>query len=266
MKRSVDVVVCTKDRPQLLPPCIAMITKLIPCINIYVFEGSLKPNWKVLNQLKDQFGTKVVLVPHLKFGAVRNLIMTSCTSKFVAMVDDDITLEKDWFPTLMSELKGEKVVAVSSKLIFGEGAVKKLSWANKRTSGGSGGAAIYDRKAVLSLGNFDKNIHRGEDMELELRIHAAGKRWVKTQRTCAYHPITLQEFLERPKANVCGWDFIMRYSKHRVTFISVRFASTFIMPIYYLWQTLDLRCAGIWFIYKLKSLIYYLSGRYREWS
>lgn len=32
------------------------------------------------------------------------------------------------------------------------------------------------------------------------------------------------------------------------------------------WRTLDVRCAGVWFIYKMKSLLYYLSGRYLDWS
>ena len=262
----IDVVVCTKDRSHLLIDCVSMIDRLISHDNIYVFEGSLKPNWKILDLLKDKFGVKVVLVPYLKFGAVRNLIMTTCKNDFVAMVDDDITLSEDWFFTLMNEFMDERVVAVSSKLIFEDPIISKLSWANKRISGGSGGAAIYDRKAVLAIGNFNKKIHRGEDMELELRIQARGKRWVKSQKTCAYHPTTVKEFLDRPKADVCGWDFIMRNSKYRVRFMAKRFASTFIMPVYYFWRTLDIRCAGIWFIYKMKGLLYYLSGRYLDWS
>lgn len=262
----IDVVVCTKDRSHLLNDCTSMIDRLIPHKNIYVFEGSLKPNWKILNLLKDKFGIKVIHVPHLKFGAVRNLVMTTCKSDFVAMVDDDIRLEKDWFNVLMKEFEDQRVVAVSSKLIFEDPVISKLSWANKRISGGSGGAAIYDRKAILELGNFDDNIHRGEDMELELRIQATGEKWLKSQKTCAFHPTTVKEFLDRPKANVIGWDFIMRNSKHRTRFMAKRFASTFVMPIYYLWRTFDLRCAGIWFIYKMKSLLYYLSGRYLDWS
>lgn len=262
----IDVVVCTKDRSHLLTECVSMIDRVIPDSHIYIFEGSLKPNWKILDLLKDNFDVEVVLVPYLKFGAVRNLVMRTCKADFVAMVDDDIRLEKDWFFTLMSEFGDERVVAVSSKLIFGDGVISKLSWANKKTSGGSGGAAIYDRKAILRIGNFSKNIHRGEDMELELRIQASGKMWLKSQKTCAYHPTTVQEFLDRPKANVIGWDFIMKNSKHRVRFMVKRFVSTFVMPIYYLWQTRDIRCAGVWFIYKMKSLLYYLSGRYLGWS
>lgn len=264
--KQVSVVVVTKDRPQNLLNCISMLAKLIPSDNIYVFEGSLNPNWRILDRLKDGFGVKVVWVPHLKLGAVRNLVMRMCESDFVAMVDDDIRLEKDWFTVLMREFADPKVVAVSGKLIWGDGVIAKLCWANKRTSGGSGGAAIYDREAILKLGNFNVNIHRGEDAELELRIWDAGKKWVKNHRTRGYHPGTLKEFLDRPKANVCGWDFIMKNSTCRVKFMAKRFASTFVMPVYYFWGTLDPRCAGIWFVYKMKALLYYLSGRYLVWS
>jgi len=55
-----DVVVCTKDRPHNLLKCISMIRNLIPYGKIFVFEGSLKPNWKVLNYLKDRFGIQIV--------------------------------------------------------------------------------------------------------------------------------------------------------------------------------------------------------------
>ena len=261
-----DVVVCTKDRPQNLSKCISMIRNLIPYGKVFVFEGSTEPNWKILNELKERFDIEVVLVPFLKFGAVRNLIMETCKSDYVAMVDDDIRLKPDWFKVLMREFNDPSVVAVSSKLIFENKLISKLSWSNKRTSGGSGGAAIYDRNAVLELGNFDANVHRGEDMELELRIHAAGKQWLKTHKTWAYHPTTDREFLDRPKANVVGWDFIMQNSEHRTRFMAKRFASTFVMPVYYFWKTFDPRCAGVWFIYKMKSLLYYLSGRYLSWS
>lgn len=263
---SLDVVICTKDRSHLLMDCANMINQLISYNNFYIFEGSLKPNLRILDSLKDKFNAKIVLVPHLKFGAVRNLIMTTCESDFVAMIDDDIRLEKDWENILIEEFVDKNVVAVSSKLIFEDQIISKLSWANKRISGGSGGAAIYDRKAILRLGNFNKNIHRGEDMELELRIQVAGFKWRKSQKTCAYHPTTVIEFLDRAKSNLAGWDFIMKNSKHRTRFMAKRFVSTFVMPIYYFWMTLDLRCAGIWFIYKMNSLLYYLSGRYKKWS
>jgi glycosyltransferase involved in cell wall biosynthesis len=257
-----DLVVCSKDRPDNLAECIPRFSKQVPHDSFYVFEGSLNPNKTVLNRLEQDYGVKVVYVPGLKFGAVRALIMEHCSSDYVAMVDDDIFLSYNWLNGLLMDFEKPDVVAISSKLIYGDGLVRKLSMANLQISGGSGGAALYNRKAVLALGNFNSSIHRGEDMELELRIQRNGKRWLKSQKVYAYHPVSLMDFLNRPKANVCGWNFIMSYSKHKYWFITKRFASTFVMPVYYFWHTFDLRVAGFWFIYKMKALLYYLSGKY----
>lgn len=259
-----DVVVCSKDRPENLAVCIPRFSKQLRYDNFYVFEGSLNPRKKLLSSIEKEYGVKVVFVPKLKFGAVRALIMEHCTSDYVAMVDDDILLGKNWLDGLLSEFKKDDVVAVSSKLIYGDGLVRKLCLANLRTAGGSGGAAIYDRKAILSLGNFDKRIHRGEDMELELRIDEKGKRWFKSQKVFAFHPVNLKDYLNRPKANVCGWNFIMKYSKNKWKFMTIRFASVFVMPVYYFWKTFDLRIAGCHLIYKAKALLYFLSRRYDE--
>lgn len=259
-----DIVVCSKDRPENLLSCIPRFSKQIPHSAFYIFCGSLCPNKPILELLEQDYGVKVVYVPKLKFGAVRALAMEHCSSDYVAMVDDDIELSEGWFDGLISEFHNPNVVAVSSHLVFsGDKITNKLSKANKRTSGGSGGAAIYNRKDILGCGNFNSAIHRGEDMELELRIQMAGKKWLKSQKISAYHPISsVMEFLSRPSSNVVGWNFIMQYSKRKWLFIAKRFASIFIMPIYYLWQTGDLRVSGVWFIFKLKAMLSYLSGRY----
>lgn len=259
----VDAIVCTKDRPQNLLRVVAMIHREIPCDNIFVYEGSLKPNWAVLDKLKDKYGIKVVLVNGLKFGVVRNLSFINSDAEYIVVIDDDITVQKGWFNGLMREFSDPDCVAVSSKVIFGTGFIRKMFQANTKRVGGSAGAAIYNRKAIIELGNFNKHIHRGEDMELELRIQAANKKWVKSQSVEAYHPVeTILEFINRTKGDVVGWNFIMQYSQEKWRFILTRFGSCFVSPVYYFWKTLDPRASGIYFVYKLRSLINYLTGGY----
>lgn len=263
---SVDIVVCTKDRPDKLVGCTPRFKHQIPHESFTVYEGSTHPSKPVIELLEQKENVHFEYVPHELFGAVRKAALERSTADYVAMVDDDIYLSKDWFNGLMAEFSDADVVAVSSKLVFtGDPIVQKLSYANRRTSGGSGGAAIYNRKAVLDLGNFSGGIHRGEDMELELRINAAGKKWKKSQSVYALHPVgNIKEFLGRPGANVVGWNYIMMYSRYKWLFMAKRFASTFVMPIYYLWQTGDLRASGVWFIFKLKAMFAFLSGRYER--
>lgn len=262
----IDAVVCSKDRPHNLWDALEQINRLVPCDNILVYEGSINPPLDFHRDLARDFGAKFVYVPRLVFGAVRAKIMEESEADYVAMIDDDIVLSDNWVVTLMREFNDSGVVAVSCKLVYSHPLLKKMFLANSRISGGSGGAAIYDREAILRLGNFNKRIHRGEDMELELRIWAAGKKWVKCNGTYAFHPITLRQFLERPKGNVVGWDFIMKHNNHRLSFIAKRFGSALVMPVYYLWKTLDPRCAFLWAVYKLEALLYYLSGKYLDYS
>ena len=154
------------------------------------------------------------------------------------------------------------MVAVSSKIIYDWSFLKKMCLKNLRGTGESGGASIYDRAVILGLGNFNKNIHVGEDMELKLRVEGAGKRWVRCQNAFAFHPITLKQYLDRPRGYAVGWNFIIQYSRNKWRFLLTRAASTFVMPIYYFLQTFDLRILGVYFLYKFKALTIFLSGRY----
>ena len=242
----------------------------MPSATIRIYEGSPYPYHVLLESLKKKYHVRVVFVPPtMKFGMVRKVAMEDCISKYVAMIDDDVILAPNWFTVLMAALQKPDVVAANSQVVYTSpsGLLQKLTENKKRFSGGSGGASIYKRKEILALGNFCPSIHRGEDMELKLRIQAAGKKWVTCQQTKVYHPEpNVLVFLDRPKGNVIGWDYIMKNSKHRFRFMAERFGSTLVMPVYYLWTTGDLRCAGIWAIYKWKSLLYWLSKEYLKWS
>ena len=264
-KFSVDVVVCTKNRASILLDCVKRLSEIIAYNKLYIFDGSDHPSWKILDVISDEYCGEIINVPPtMKFGAVRNLAMKTSTADYVAMIDDDITLAENWFPEVIKPFRSPDVVAVCCQLLFDHPIIGKLSKSNTRDSGGSGGASLYDRQKVLDLGNFNPNIHRGEDMELELRIIANGFRWVRTRSTSALHPITTTEFLSRAKANVVGWDFIMKNSNHKTAFVSKRFGSTLVMPVFYFWKTFDLRSVGLWAIYKWQSLLYWLTGKYTK--
>ena len=249
----------------------ARLNALLPEAKIYFYEASEEPNYDVLHKAAHQFHTYTVFVsPTAKFGSVRARVMKERSADFIAMIDDDVILSRDWFEVLLEELENPDVVAAGSLVTYldDKGILRKLSdKAALRFSGGSGGASIYKRKEILALGNFNEKIHRGEDMELKLRVDAAGKKWITCRKTQCFHPMkNVLQFLEKPKANVIGWDFVMQHSGHKFRFMAERFGSTLVMPIYYLFSTKDARCAAVWAVYKWKSLLYYLSKRYLNWS
>lgn len=262
----IEVVVCTKNRPEKLASCVPRFKKQIPYDQFTVYEGSEHPSKPVIEHLEQEHDVTFRYVPQKLFGAVRHDSIAQSDADYICMVDDDIYLSKGWFEGLMRGFSDPNVVAMSSKLIYtGPKLLQRIFESNLKVSGGSGGASIYDRRKVLECGNFSNKIHRGEDMELELRIHAAGKKWVKNQRVKAYHPIdSISTFLRRPYANVVGWNFIMQYSKHKWRFIAERFASLLFMPSYYAIKTGDPRAFGVWFIYKWRALSCFLRGKYQR--
>ena len=247
----------------------ARISNTIPNPNLHIYEGSLKRDWNILDELKDRFNANVVLVYGLKFGAVRNLALKSCKNDYVAMIDDDIVLGCGWFRRVFSRFKENDVVASQGKIIYGSNGsvVNKLSKASLRDSGGSGGASIYDRKQILSLGNFNKEIHRGEDLELKLRINNSGFKWAQNINAVVYHPISdIKSFLWRAKVDVSGYKFVLKHSKNRTRFFIERLGALLIMPTYYLWRTRDLRCFGVWGLFRFLGLWYFLTNNCEDWK
>lgn len=261
---SLDVVVCSKDRPQNLLSCIPILNGL-PHDRIFVFEGSSEPNERVLKFLRRKYGVIVHYCPNEKLGLVRNKAISFSKSDYVAMIDDDVSLCNDWLELLMSEFR-EGVAAVSSKVVYDDAAgfLKKLCFKNLRGTGESGGAAIYDRVAVLQVGNYDVNVHIGEDMVLRMAIERAGKKWVRSRFAYVLHPITLRDYLNRPKGYAIGWTYVMRYKSGRWLFLMKRVGSLFVMPVYYFFQTLDLRVLGVYFLYKLNALLSFLRLKNRD--
>jgi GT2 family glycosyltransferase len=56
---------------------------------------------------------------------------------------------------------------------------------------------MFRREAVLKVGNFDENIKgAGEDRDLQLRLLAAGCKWVWVRDASVYHPMTMCEYLK----------------------------------------------------------------------
>lgn len=253
----IDFVICSKDRTDKLLVQIPALNKL-PHNELWIYEGSLKPDLDRLRKLKEKYGVRIILVPYLKFGNVRAKVMEYSTADFVAMVDDDVKLCPNWLELLMSEFKDKDVAAASSKIIYDWKFLKKMCFKNIRGTGESGGAAIYKRDAILALGNFNKKIHVGEDMELKLRVNKLGRKWVRSRHAYALHPITLKEYLNRPKGYAIGWKFIMSYNQRKWRFLLTRFGAIFVMPFYYFLQTGDLRVLGVYFLYKLNAMISFL--------
>lgn len=265
------MVIGSKDRPGLLIRAVQQVEREIPYENLFIYEGSEDPDLGLLSWIKEHIRNVTIFPAYgMSFGQFRSDGMSRSKADFVAHIDDDIILSKNWFSLVISRFQDPRVLASQGRLIYGtddRNPVTKLSRMALRDEGGSGGASIYDRKKVLEIGNFDPRVHRGEDMELKLRTQKAGYLWVKENSAVAFHPVgSVLEFIRRPRGDVVSWDFIMQYSSNRSRFFLERFGSCLIMPFYYGWKTRDLRCFGTWGLFRLVGLVSFLTKKYKKWS
>jgi len=204
----VDVIICSKDRSLLLRTAVAQARKTIPCNDVIVVESSLSPNKEMLNDL----GVETVFTPNAKLGYARQQGLLKARTKHVAFLDDDLELEKNWFPPLFRILTSDcKVVAVSSQVVYRSEAdpvLTKLYSASptiprfwRQRPGGSAGACVMKRKEVLAAGGYNPTVHRGEDTELFFRLQRRGLKWLRAVDSVAYQSCTLKEQLRRFRRN-----------------------------------------------------------------
>jgi len=255
---SVDVIITTKDRPNFLDEAVSQARRHVPCHKIIIVESSLNPDKKLLAELD----VEAVFTPLANLGYARQEGLLAASTRIVMLIDDDLTLEKNWFHYMIDALESASdVLAVSSKVVFGwktNKVLEKLHRKGRRRLGASGGATLLKREEILKLGGFNRAIHRCEDEELELRVMHHGFKWKRVNEAIAYHPCNLQHYLKRAVQNGWGWIMIWFHTDLRFQFIMRRTGSLFIMPIYYMFLTCDPRVFAHYFTYKLRSLLTFL--------
>jgi glycosyltransferase involved in cell wall biosynthesis len=258
VEKKVDVVICTKDRYDLLSKAVNQAKSVLPCNQVIVVDSAFSPNRKLLEGL----GVHTVFSPDALLGFARQQGLKAAVTDLVVFLDDDIVLEKDWFRIMKQALdRDPDAVAVSSKIVLGYGTDKVLEKMHRmaiRSEGGSIGISVLKRKEILGLGGFNPHIHRAEDTELHLRIKKHGFKWISEQNAVAYHPLTFKEFMEHSRKDVGGWLLIWKYSSQRVRFIVERTGSALFMPIFYGLLTFDFRVFTYYFLFKFNILISFL--------
>ena len=246
----VDVIICTKDRPFLLRKAVNQARHHIPCNKVIVVESSVSPNKRLL----DDLGVEMVFTPDVKLGYARQQGLLKAKTKYVVFLDDDLELEKNWFPPLFKALISDsKVVAVCSQVVYkseGDPVLTKVYHASptipsfwRKREGGSAGASMMKRKEILAVGGYNINVHRGEDTELFFRLQQKGLKWVRVTDSVAYHPITLKEQLRRSCRNGMAmadvWKFGFNIDLLKIIIILTR--RVFVAPIILMFTRKDPR-------------------------
>ncbi|MGQ9507717.1 MAG: glycosyltransferase [Candidatus Bathycorpusculaceae bacterium] len=194
----VDVVVCAKNQAVCLERVLKQIIRYVPFENLIVVYGTSKDNTR---EIAEKYATKVFWDEDKGLGAARALGIEKATSEFVALIDSDVILTKDWFQQLINHFNDPKVAAVNGTCVFGYGCkLLESLWENiRRTSSVNIGChnTIFRRETVLEIGNFNKSIKgAGEDYELYYRLLKAGYKWIWVKEATVYHPMNILQFLQ----------------------------------------------------------------------
>lgn len=218
--RSVSVVICTRNRPDLLRKCLTGVSRLTapPVETVVVDDASEAPG---IEQIVAAYGAKYIHELVIGVSRARNTGLRAARGEIVACVDDDAFPDRDWIANLVREFEDPRVAAVVGRTIPGGGPAAddslpaRLSdldggpqrrvvdretphWFEIANFGGLGAGAnmAFRRSSFEAWGGFDERIGYGtpmpglEEHNAFFRVLRCGFRIVYTPTAVVYHPIT----------------------------------------------------------------------------
>jgi GT2 family glycosyltransferase/SAM-dependent methyltransferase len=213
-RRRISVVVCTRDRPELLERCLdSLITASTQPDEIIVVDNSPSTDG-CRAAVGSRAEVTYVAEPHPGLSRARNTGIRAARGDIIAFTDDDTVVHRDWIRRLRDAFRDPKVMSVTG-LVLPQALETRSEVAFEKGMGGLGrgysrvdyGSAFWTqtkaiatpvwkigaganmavrREAFEALGGFDERLGAGaagcsEDSEFWYRILAAG--W-----NCLYEP------------------------------------------------------------------------------
>jgi len=155
-------------------------------------------------------------------GGGRNKLVKAASQSLVASFDDDsYPLDSDYFARALSLFESHPEASLITGRIFHQGeaiqdAEQTLQWA----SDFSGGACVYRRDAILATTGYVPlpTAYGMEEVDLALRLHASGKRILKTHWLRVFHDTDLKRHSdpEVTAGSICNI-FLLTYLRYPVT-------------------------------------------------
>ena len=211
---SVSLVICTRNRPELLEGCLRSLQNLShPPHEIVVVDNA--PSSDDTRQIVAKMpGVKYILEPRPGLSVARNTGIAKSTGNIIVFTDDDVIVHPEWINRLQRGFQDPRVMAVTglmlpaqleteAELIFHKGSggpdwkyqaltfdtqffEDRKRWGVPVWRIGAGANMAFRRKAFELVGDFDERLGAGasgcsEDSELWYRVLAEG--WL-----CRYEP------------------------------------------------------------------------------
>jgi len=108
MKEKIDVTIATKNSEDTIEKCIVNIKKFIPYNEIIVVDG--KSTDKTA-KIAERLDAKVIFNDEL-LGQIRYNQASLCKSSWIAIIDSDVIINKNWWPEVSKHMKNQKVGAI----------------------------------------------------------------------------------------------------------------------------------------------------------
>ena len=159
-------------------------------------------------EIAQGLGARTVVKTGGTVGGLRNYGASLCGGRYLAFVDADCVVPRDWLVLAEEELKAENVGAVGCRLVHkGRGWVGR-AWSvihEERTELGEvdwlpSGSMVVRGRAFEEVGGFDERLRASEDFELCKRLRSRGYKIRSQPGMTAVHlnaPGTLGELYRK---------------------------------------------------------------------
>jgi len=126
---------------------------------------------------------------NLGFARANNLMLRNCGAPFIALLNNDTKVEKDWLSGLTAKMQSDQMIGIVSSRQVPQESSRLIDAITQETSWCSGGHCVIRRSALEGVGFFDEGFFMyGEDVDLSWRMWLAGYKCVYVpEAVCQHH-------------------------------------------------------------------------------
>jgi len=202
-----SVIIPTFNEAEFIKECLDSIYALYT--DDYSFEVITVDNGSTdsTTEIVKKYPAKLIKIPNINVGAVRNRGAAIAKGKILAFVDGDCVVPNRWLYAGIIELQKDNIGAVGGNCFYRENAnwVEK-AWAlkkrivNERVLSLTTGSFIIKKSVFDAVGQFNESLIAGEDTEISKRIREKGYSLYMIPQCWVVHlgyPRTINSFIRR---------------------------------------------------------------------